>query len=281
MPDREEYLLEMSERTLRFFSPSQLAMIADKTIALAGLGGIGAMVLELLARMGVMKFRLMDMDRYEISNLNRQILATRSTLGSWKVDVAVARIRDINPYAEIELIVREKANRENVQRFVRGADVFILGTDSPSSILLFHEFARRYKVPLVDGHCISVIGGTVQVFDYRDPKQVCRVRPFRSPIFNAFARKILGVEKEIEQFTDEELEQLDQGQLPSASLGFVTNLIACVVVSETIKLLTGIGRIYRYPKEIYINLLNPTMKVRSTRSFKKAFLRLKQRLSKR
>ncbi len=66
-------------------------------VAIFGLGGVGGYVLEALARSGVGQLDLIDHDRISLSNLNRQILATRRTLGQYKVDAAAERVASINP----------------------------------------------------------------------------------------------------------------------------------------------------------------------------------------
>jgi len=282
--NKERYLQEMTERTRLFLSDSDQDKIKRQTVAQAGFGGIGAIVLELLARMGVMRFRLLDMDTFEMSNMNRQILATTKTMGEWKVDVAAARIKEINPYAEVEMLIREKANKENAEKLIKGSDIFILETDSPSSELLFHEVARKYAVPVVDGHCIAVSGGAVQVFDYRNRRQVCRNRPFKTSALNWIALKILGQRKKLDDITDEDLEQLDIDHeykgVPTAAVNFVTNMLGCLVVAEIIKLITGIGKTYLYPKEIYVSPIDLKMKIRSARSFGHILFRSKRRLLK-
>lgn len=66
-------------------------------VAVFGIGGVGGNVVEALARMGIGEFDLVDDDKVCLTNLNRQILATRSTIGKYKVDVAEERIHDLNP----------------------------------------------------------------------------------------------------------------------------------------------------------------------------------------
>lgn len=266
--NKKIFLEKMTDRTRMFLSDSDLDRIKNQTVALAGLGGVGAIVLELLARLGVMKFRLMDMDRYEISNMNRQLFATIDTLGKWKVDVAASRIKEINPYAEIETLIREKANRENVDNFLRGVDILIQETDSPSSKFLFLEYARRYKIPVINGHCESITSGVVHIYDYRDPKQRDGYRIFRSSILSRIARKLLD-KKTLDEVNDEYLDLLDKCKKPTASLNFVTNLIGCLVVSEMVKLLTESGKTYTHPKEIFIDLYDLKLKIRTTRPLKK------------
>ncbi len=275
--DKDSFLDKMSERTRMFLSDGDLNKIRSKTVALVGLGGIGAIVLEMLVRTGVTKLRIMDMDKYEMSNLNRQIFATINTVGKWKTETAIERIKEINPFVEVEMVITEKANRDNVDKFVKGADLFILEADFPSGMLLFHESARKYKVPLIDGGCVKVKGGSIKVFDYRDPKQICRDRIFRSSVLNSIAKAILGHRATASEMTDEELANLDKAKVPTASLGFLTNAVGCIVVAEAIKFITGKGKSYRYPKEIYIDLFNPKIKIRSARSFGNLLVRLKDR----
>jgi len=281
--DMEKFFEGMTERTRLFLSDSDLDKIGSTTVAQAGFGGIGGMVIELLARMGVMRFRLLDMDRFDISNINRQVHATTKTLGVWKADAVAARIKDLNPYAEIEMLIKEKANKGNAEKLIKGADVFILGTDSPASVFLFHGTAEKCGVPLVDGHCIAVSGGVVQVFDYRNPRQICGDRPFRLSAFNWLAHRILGQRRDLDTMTDEDLEYMDRDEgfrrTPGASVNFVTNLLGCLVAAQAIKLITGQGKTYLYPKEIRVSPFDLKMKIRSARSFSNILLRMKKRLN--
>ena len=74
-----------------------MARLAACRVAVFGIGGVGGYVVEALARSGIGALDLIDSDRISLSNLNRQLFATHSTVGRYKVDVAEERIRDINP----------------------------------------------------------------------------------------------------------------------------------------------------------------------------------------
>ena len=78
--------------------------IENKTVLILGLGGVGGYALEALARSGIGKIILVDADTIDITNLNRQILALRSNIGEYKVDVAEKRILEINDSCEIKKI---------------------------------------------------------------------------------------------------------------------------------------------------------------------------------
>lgn len=75
--------------------------LANSRVAIFGIGGVGGYVVEALARSGVGTLDLIDDDKICLTNLNRQIIATRSTIGKYKVDVAKARVLDINPKATV------------------------------------------------------------------------------------------------------------------------------------------------------------------------------------
>ena len=90
-------MTEEFSRTERLLGSSAMEKLAASRVAVFGLGGVGGYVVEALARSGLGQLDLIDNDRVSPSNLNRQILATHSTLGQYKTDAAAARVRDINP----------------------------------------------------------------------------------------------------------------------------------------------------------------------------------------
>lgn len=88
---------DMYSRSRLLVGDKALEKIKGATVAVLGLGGVGGYVAETLARSGVGHLILIDGDRYNASNLNRQIFALRSTLGRLKAEAAAERLRDINP----------------------------------------------------------------------------------------------------------------------------------------------------------------------------------------
>jgi len=91
----------MFERTLRLISEEELSTIQNKKILLIGVGGVGGYILESLVRMGFSNITIIDKDKYEESNLNRQIGSTRDTLGIYKTDALITRAKSINPNIKI------------------------------------------------------------------------------------------------------------------------------------------------------------------------------------
>lgn len=90
-------MLDQFSRTRMMFGREAMEILARSRVAVFGVGGVGGYVVEALARSGVGALDLVDDDRVCLTNLNRQILATRQTVGKYKVDVAAERVASIHP----------------------------------------------------------------------------------------------------------------------------------------------------------------------------------------
>lgn len=94
---------EWTDKTMFLIGEDAVRKLAKSHVALVGVGGVGAYVAEFLGRAGVGHLTLLDGDEVSLSNCNRQILATRSTLGQPKVEVMDRRLHDINPEVQTVL----------------------------------------------------------------------------------------------------------------------------------------------------------------------------------
>lgn len=96
-------MLTQFSRTELLFGKEAMDKLAGSKVAVFGIGGVGGYVCEALVRSGVGAFDLIDDDKVCLTNLNRQIIATRSTVGKYKTDVMRDRMLDINPIVEVEV----------------------------------------------------------------------------------------------------------------------------------------------------------------------------------
>ncbi len=94
---------EQFSRTKLLLGENKMQALAEAKVAVFGIGGVGGYVVEALARSGIGAFVLVDKDQISLTNINRQIIATKKTVGQDKVDVMRNRILDINPEAEVEV----------------------------------------------------------------------------------------------------------------------------------------------------------------------------------
>lgn len=96
-------MLNQFSRTQLLFGKEAMEKLAGSRVAVFGIGGVGGYTVEALVRSGVGAIDLIDDDKVCLTNLNRQIIATRSTVGKYKVDVMKERILDINPKVEVNV----------------------------------------------------------------------------------------------------------------------------------------------------------------------------------
>ena len=95
-------MLNQFSRTQLLLGSDNMERLANAKVAVFGIGGVGGYVVEALARSGVGSFVIVDDDKVCLTNINRQIIATRKTVGKYKVDVMTERILEINPDAKVE-----------------------------------------------------------------------------------------------------------------------------------------------------------------------------------
>ena len=95
-------MLNQFSRTELLIGKEGIKKLQKAKVAIFGIGGVGSFVVEGLVRAGVENFVLVDDDKICLTNLNRQIIATRKTIGKYKVDVMKERILEINPNANVE-----------------------------------------------------------------------------------------------------------------------------------------------------------------------------------
>jgi tRNA A37 threonylcarbamoyladenosine dehydratase len=96
-------MLNQFSRTELLYGKAAMEVLEQSRVAVFGIGGVGGYVVEALVRSGVGAVDLIDDDKVCLTNLNRQLIATRKTVGQYKVDVMKERISEINPEAKVEV----------------------------------------------------------------------------------------------------------------------------------------------------------------------------------
>ncbi len=146
-------------RTRLLLGETALERLAAARVCVIGLGAVGGYVVEGLARSGVGKLRLVDCDAINESNLNRQMLALHSTLGKDKAEVAAARVRDINPQAEVEAVTTF-AHDETLPELLQDIDLVVDAVDSlaPKAAVIAAGWERGLPVYSALGAATRVRG---------------------------------------------------------------------------------------------------------------------------
>jgi molybdopterin/thiamine biosynthesis adenylyltransferase len=112
-------------------------------------GGVGGAVAHQLAAAGVGKLRLAHAGNVRASDLNRQLLMSYDGIGSPRLDLATGRLRELNPFVEIEAFA-ENVGEDNIERLVDGVDLVVSCAPLFAERLLMNRAARRRAVPLID-----------------------------------------------------------------------------------------------------------------------------------
>ena len=125
-------------------------IIANKTVAIFGIGGVGSYVVESLARCGIKELIIIDSDTISVSNINRQIIALHSTIGKYKVDVMKERVLDINPNIKISTYKTfiENGNSKDILNS-HNIDFIVDAIDTVSSKLELIKHAKELNIPII------------------------------------------------------------------------------------------------------------------------------------
>lgn len=129
--------------------PKAMERLARASVAVFGVGGVGSYVVEALARSGVGRLLLIDSDRVSETNLNRQLIALRSTVGKLKVEVARDRVADIRPETVVETYPLFVTPENLGEIPITGCDYVVDAIDSVSAKLALVERCRREGIPLL------------------------------------------------------------------------------------------------------------------------------------
>ena len=131
------------------YGEAAMNKLAGSRVAVFGIGGVGGYTVEALARSGIGALDLIDDDRVCLSNLNRQIIALRSTVGRHKVEVAAERVRDVNPECIVRIHQTFYLPETQDQFDFRDYDYVVDAIDTVTGKLTIIENAQKAGVPVI------------------------------------------------------------------------------------------------------------------------------------
>ncbi|MCM1307645.1 MAG: tRNA threonylcarbamoyladenosine dehydratase [Butyrivibrio sp.] len=225
------------ERTALLLGEEAIERLAAARVAVFGIGGVGGYAVEALARSGVGSFVLVDSDRVSESNINRQIIATHSTVGRYKTEVMRERILEINPDAEIEerrcFFLPENAESFDFTEYSYVVDA----VDTVAAKLELIVRAKAARVPVISsmgaGNKLDASG--FKAADIYDTRVCPLARVMRGEL------KKRGVDSLKVVYSEEEplkpLKEISEGgkrALPG-SVAFVPSAAGLVLAGEVIK----------------------------------------------
>ncbi len=231
-------------RTGMLLGEDALARLQKARVALFGLGGVGGYTLEALARSGIGHLDLIDSDTISRSNLNRQILATHSTVGMRKVDAGKARVLDINPGATVEtypiFYTPETADQFDFSQY----DYIIDAIDTVTGKLALIERAYAAGTPII---CCMGTGNKLDASAFRvediSKTSMCPLaRVMRKELSKRGIKHLKVVYSQEEALTptgwEAEAAAIGKRQIPG-SVAFVPGAAGLILAGEVIKDIAG------------------------------------------
>jgi bacteriocin biosynthesis cyclodehydratase domain-containing protein len=225
------------DRQLRYFSdiggdgltPSECQRrLREAKVAVLGVGGLGGWAAWSLACCGIGEMWLVDGDRVEASNLNRQILYTEADIGLLKVEAATARLRAFNSSMRVTSTARRLESQEEIADFIAGSDVVIDAADWPA-----HDIERWCNSACFEARIPYI---TMSHFP-----PIARVGPLYVPgKTGCFACQETAYRREYPLF-DVAVEQRRAKPSPAATLGPACGLIGGQIGLDIMHLLTGLA----------------------------------------
>ena len=140
----------------------QLQLVKSR-VAVVGSGGLGGSVLLLLARMGIGYLVVVDPDRFDETNLNRQALSTVPDLGQPKCEVAARVLENVNPGVDVQ-VHQGRMDGTNAKEILAGSNVIVDALDSVPDRFTIQAAARSLKIPLVHGAVAGFEGQLMTIF---------------------------------------------------------------------------------------------------------------------
>lgn len=218
------------DRTEKLISQENVAKLKNSTIALFGLGGVGSYVLEALARSGIQNLIIIDKDVIDITNINRQLLATHSTIGKSKVDVAKERILDINPNCNVTAI-KEFVSKENIENMLAGIkiDYIVDSIVTVSSKLGIIEYAYNNHIKIIScmGTGNKLDASKFEITDINKTSVCPLAKVIRKELRN------LNIPKLKVLYSKEE--PINQKSSTPASISFVPSVAGLLIAGEVIR----------------------------------------------
>lgn len=141
-------------RNLGALTEQECAALRTKTVFVAGCGGLGGYLIELLLRLGVGTIRAADGDVFEASNLNRQLLSSTRNLGRSKAEAAKDRAAEVNP--DVRFVpIPEFVTAENAAELIRGCDAVLDALDNIPARRILARACAEDGIPMIHGAICS------------------------------------------------------------------------------------------------------------------------------
>jgi molybdopterin/thiamine biosynthesis adenylyltransferase len=229
---------EIIDRQREILNKKEQLKLKNSIITVIGCGGIGGAVIEMLTRMGISQLKIVDKDKFDVSNINRQLMSSMDSIGQAKTDVTKEMISSINPCVEVETFNTE-LNQENVHEIIGGSNVVVDALDNLTARIITSRCALKLKIPFVHGAIHGTMG------------QITTFTPETPTYEETF--KLSSCGKDLSKEVVKEVEKLTRAVPPV--IGPIPNIVGCLQAFEIVKILTGRGHIITAPEVLIFDLM--------------------------
>lgn len=234
----EENYWEIIDRQKDILNKKEQLKLKNSNITVIGCGGIGGAVIEMLARMGIGKLRIVDKDVFDLSNINRQLMSSMESIGKPKTEVTKEIVKAINPFVEVEALNQE-LNEKNVEKTIENSAVVVDALDNLIARILISRKAAELGIPFVHG-AIHGTMGQITTFTSKTPSYE-----------ETF--KLLSAGKDLTPEIISEVKKFNKHVPPV--IGPVPNITGCLQAFEVVKIITGRKNVITAPDVLMFDLL--------------------------
>lgn len=238
-------------RNLGWLTEREQERLRNKRVAIAGMGGVGGVHLTTLARLGISRFNIADLDIFELANFNRQVGAVVSTLGRPKVETLADMARDINPECDVRVFA-DGVQPGNVADFFQGVDLYVDGLDAFAfrAREMVFSYCAEHNIPATS---VAPLGMSAALMNFLPGRMTfeqyfqlagCSDGEKAIRFLVGFAPSLLHRH----YLVDPTRVNLAEGRGPSTGLSCM--LCAGVAAAEALKILIGRGKVWAAPHAI-------------------------------
>ena len=224
---------EQFQREIMLIGKENLEKLKKSKVIIYGIGGVGSFVCEALARAGIGNLILVDYDKIETTNLNRQIHALHSTIGEQKTEAMKNRILDINPKAKVETY-NNKETKEKEEELINETINYVIDcVDTITTKLKLIETAKRKNIPIISsmGTGNKLDPTKFEITDIYKTTVCPLAKVMRKELKKRNIKNLKVVYSKEEPKTQIE----NQEKRTPASISFVPSVAGLIIASEVVK----------------------------------------------
>lgn len=229
-------MLTQFSRTELLLGKEAMNKLSSSRVAVFGIGGVGGYVCEALVRTGVGSFDLIDNDKVCLTNLNRQIIATRKTVGKYKTEVMKERILEINPDAEVKehkcFFLPENADEFPFEEY----DYIVDAVDTVTAKIELVMKAQEKHVPIISsmGAGNKLDGSQFRVSDIYKTNMCPLAKVMRRELKKRGVKKLKVVYSEEKPMRPLKDKCMERREIPG-SVAFVPSVAGLIIAGEVVK----------------------------------------------